>query len=237
MADIVLCIFVKKLFSNVSQSAIDLVKRLLCVDPNKRITVEEMENHPWFMAIIEDVKEENPPQAKAARGRGRGRGRARGARGGRGSGRGSGKPTRNGESKHKNTNKKLKTENNNSGSETSSRTDVPRQDSGEDGAILDERAETPPIEKRDSSDGKIKSLDSDEDQEGPKLKGLITANNLSDSYPISQQEQKAEILGKTSIEGTSSDPSSSGDKNLKTNAKNDEYLEKPPTKKRRVRTR
>jgi len=51
--------FPSKCFRNVSEPAIDLIKRLLCVDPSKRITVEEVQKHPWFLdqADNEDDKE------------------------------------------------------------------------------------------------------------------------------------------------------------------------------------
>jgi len=41
--------FPPKRFQNVSSSAIDLIKRLLCIDPKKRITVEGILKHPWLL--------------------------------------------------------------------------------------------------------------------------------------------------------------------------------------------
>ncbi|XP_044728383.1 ovarian-specific serine/threonine-protein kinase Lok [Chrysoperla carnea] len=35
-------------FKNVSNTAIDLIKKILVVDPTKRLTVEEILKHPWF---------------------------------------------------------------------------------------------------------------------------------------------------------------------------------------------
>ena len=35
-----------------SPSAIDLVKRLLCVDSKKRITLEQIFSHPWMKVVL-----------------------------------------------------------------------------------------------------------------------------------------------------------------------------------------
>jgi serine/threonine protein kinase len=39
------------LWENVSEAAKDLVKRMLIVDPGKRITVQEILNHCWLRVI------------------------------------------------------------------------------------------------------------------------------------------------------------------------------------------
>jgi serine/threonine protein kinase len=38
----------RKQWEQISDSAKDLVKQMLVVDPNNRITVEEALNHPWI---------------------------------------------------------------------------------------------------------------------------------------------------------------------------------------------
>lgn len=38
----------RKQWDQISDSAKDLVKRMLVVDPNNRITVEEALDHPWI---------------------------------------------------------------------------------------------------------------------------------------------------------------------------------------------
>jgi serine/threonine protein kinase len=38
----------KRQWDHISESAKDLVKKMLLLDQNKRITVEEALNHPWI---------------------------------------------------------------------------------------------------------------------------------------------------------------------------------------------
>lgn len=40
--------FPKEYWKDISEEAIDLVKKLLTVDPKKRATLEEVIGHPWF---------------------------------------------------------------------------------------------------------------------------------------------------------------------------------------------
>ncbi|KAG2177149.1 hypothetical protein INT43_007806 [Umbelopsis isabellina] len=53
--------FLSPWWDSISLSVKDLISHLLCVDPNKRYTIDEFLNHPW-------IKNEpfNPPQARAA---------------------------------------------------------------------------------------------------------------------------------------------------------------------------
>lgn len=41
----------RKQWDHISESAKDLVKQMLMVDPNQRITVEEALEHPWIRVI------------------------------------------------------------------------------------------------------------------------------------------------------------------------------------------
>jgi len=220
--------FPKKIFAKVSPTAVDLVKRLLCVDPHKRITIAEVEQHPWYKGV-DEIKQKSPSPTKSARGRGR-----------RGRGAGPGGETRNGvvgakrklETSTSNGAKKLNTGNKSKGATTGPSRSRPDSD---DGKILDERADTPPMEKC-SSDENIQSLDSDEDQPLKKqTQGLISTNTLSKSHP-SQEKKKETLVSKKSVNKkpveATSDPRSRG----KTKAKNNEHLEKLP-KKRRIKTR
>lgn len=42
------------LWENISEAAKDLLKRMLIVDPNKRITVQEILNHRWLRVRIQN---------------------------------------------------------------------------------------------------------------------------------------------------------------------------------------
>jgi calcium/calmodulin-dependent serine protein kinase len=42
----------KRQWDHISESAKDLVKKMLFLDQNKRITVEEALNHPWIRVSI-----------------------------------------------------------------------------------------------------------------------------------------------------------------------------------------
>lgn len=42
--------FPSTFWSGVSRQAIDVIKRLLCLDPNKRATLEQILEHPWIKA-------------------------------------------------------------------------------------------------------------------------------------------------------------------------------------------
>ena len=48
--------FPKPEWNNVSKDAIDLVKKLLCVDPNRRITLEQVLEHKWIKSDVEMKK-------------------------------------------------------------------------------------------------------------------------------------------------------------------------------------
>lgn len=47
----------KQFKTNFDSSAIDLIKKLLTVDPKKRITLAEVVNHPWFKVCDEKGRE------------------------------------------------------------------------------------------------------------------------------------------------------------------------------------
>lgn len=51
--------FPKQYWKTVSPQAIDLVKKLLTVDPNKRITVDEALQHPWISEDKEVIEKAN----------------------------------------------------------------------------------------------------------------------------------------------------------------------------------
>ncbi|KAJ8379413.1 hypothetical protein SKAU_G00001910 [Synaphobranchus kaupii] len=48
--------FIPSNWAKVSEQAKDLVKKLLVVDPKKRLTVEEALQHPWMQASDEQMK-------------------------------------------------------------------------------------------------------------------------------------------------------------------------------------
>lgn len=40
--------FPKKYWTGISETAIDLIKKMMTVDPKNRITIDDAVNHPWF---------------------------------------------------------------------------------------------------------------------------------------------------------------------------------------------
>lgn len=49
--------FVAPFFDNVSPQAKDLIKRMLVVDPTKRLSAIELLKHPWFNDIMDDTED------------------------------------------------------------------------------------------------------------------------------------------------------------------------------------
>lgn len=45
----------RKQWDHISDSAKDLVRQMLVVDPNQRITVDEALEHPWIRVIINNL--------------------------------------------------------------------------------------------------------------------------------------------------------------------------------------
>ena len=41
-------VFYPKLFGNISEDALDLIRKLLKIDPNERISSSEILQHPWL---------------------------------------------------------------------------------------------------------------------------------------------------------------------------------------------
>jgi serine/threonine protein kinase len=48
--------FAPQYWSSISNQATDLIRRLLCVDPNKRATLEEVLNHEWLTGDQEIIR-------------------------------------------------------------------------------------------------------------------------------------------------------------------------------------
>ena len=48
-------VFYPKLFGNISEDALDLIKKLLKVDPNERISSSEILQHPWLQVTFCDL--------------------------------------------------------------------------------------------------------------------------------------------------------------------------------------
>jgi len=57
--------FPKKLFKDVSPDAVDLIKRLLTVDPATRITIHETKEHPWIKDYINNEDKKPSLQAES----------------------------------------------------------------------------------------------------------------------------------------------------------------------------
>lgn len=43
-------------WSTISEEAKDLIKKLICINPNKRLTAKEAMNHPWFKDVYRNSK-------------------------------------------------------------------------------------------------------------------------------------------------------------------------------------
>ena len=48
--------------TSLSEETQDLIRRMLVVEPEKRITMEEIKNHPWFKSNSKSLPEAFPVQ-------------------------------------------------------------------------------------------------------------------------------------------------------------------------------